>query len=50
MYPGEYAIDYQSIVQVVLRDLFGWDVNTQKGSKGIFGKLIAWTVAHKEQG
>lgn len=49
-YPGACAIEYQSIVQVLLRDLFGWDSDKQEGTEGIFGTLLAWTVAHEEQG
>ena len=49
-YPGACAIEYQSIVQIVLKLLFGWDCEKQQGSKGVFGKLIAFSVAHEEQG
>ena len=33
-----------------MKDLFGWDAKKQKGSKGIFGTLDAYAVAHEEQG
>ena len=49
-YTGACAIEYQSIVQIVLTVLFGWDSEKQQGSKGVFGKLIAFVVAHEEQG
>ena len=49
-YPGACAIEYESIVQIVLKILFGWDSSKQHGCEGIFGELIAWCVAHEEQG
>jgi hypothetical protein len=49
-YPGACALEYESIVQVLLRDLFGWDSQTKSGTTGIFGELIAWAVGHEEQG
>ena len=49
-YPGACAIEYQSIVQVALKVLFGWDLEKQQGTEGVFGTLIAFAVAHKEQG
>ena len=49
-YPGACSLEYQSIVQIVIKALFGWDTNTQTGGVGIFGKLIAFAVAHEEQG
>ena len=47
-YTGAYAIEYQSIVQIVLKVLFGWDSEQQQGSKVVFGKLIAFVVAYEE--
>ena len=49
-YPGACALEYQSIVQILIKELFGWDTNTQTGGIGIFGELEAWAVAHEEQG
>ena len=37
-YPGAYAIEYESVMQIVITVLIGWDQETQKGRKGIFGK------------
>ena len=49
-YPGACAIEYQSIVRVALKVLFGWDSEKQQGTEGVFSTLIAFAVAHKEQG
>ena len=37
-------------MQILLKCLFGWDSAKQMGSKGIFGRLLAWAVGHEEQG
>ena len=50
MYPGACSIEYQSIVQILLEVLFGWDSKKQEGSCGILGTLDAYSVAHEEQG
>ena len=50
MYPGACSIEYQSIVQILLEVLFGWDSKKQEGSCGILGTLDAYAVAHEEQG
>jgi len=50
MYPGACSIEYQSIVQILLEILFGWDSKKQEGSCGILGTLDAYAVAHEEQG
>ena len=49
-YPGACAIEYESIVQIVINILFGWDSVKQQGNRGIFGELLAWCIAHEEQG
>jgi len=49
-YPGACALEYESIVHVLLEVLFGWDSKQQRGKKGIFGSLLAYAVAHEEQG
>lgn len=49
-YPGACAIEYESIVQIVINILFGWDSVKQQGNQGIFGELLAWCIAHEEQG
>ena len=48
-YPGACALEYESIIQTLLKKLFGWDCKKQKGDKGIFGTLLAFCVAHEEQ-
>ena len=49
-YPGVCVIEYQSIIQIVLKVLFGWDSDKEQGGTGILGMLIAYVVAHEEQG
>ena len=49
-YPGACALDYESIVQVLVEILFAWDSEKQEGKVGIFGKLLAFSGAHEEQG
>ena len=49
-FPGACALEYQSIVDIVIKVLLGWDMNKQEGGVGIFGELKAWAIAHEEQG
>ena len=49
MYPGACALEYESIVQIVIKCLFRWDSCTQTGEPGVFGTLEARCVAHEEQ-
>ena len=48
-YPGACATEYQSVIQTLIKRLFCWDSKKQRGKKGIFGTMIAFTVAHEEQ-
>mmetsp|Transcript_8806 Transcript_8806/g.14245 ORF Transcript_8806/g.14245 Transcript_8806/m.14245 type:complete len:508 (-) Transcript_8806:717-2240(-) len=41
-YPGACALEYKSIIQTLLKKLFGWDCKKQKGDKRIFGTLLAF--------
>jgi hypothetical protein len=50
MYPGACSLEYQSIVQITLKILFGWDSMNQEGLDGIIGQLLAYAIAHEEQG
>ena len=50
MYPGACAIEYESIVQVLIKAIFGWDSDKQEGKAGILGTLLAYAGAHEEQG
>ena len=50
LYPGACSLEYQSMVQIALECLFGWDVKTQKGRARILGILEAWCRADEEQG
>ncbi len=49
-YPGACSLEYQSVVQIALKVLFGWDSDKRQGSKGIFGEMIAHGIGHEEQG
>ena len=49
-FPGACSLEYQSIVDIAINVLFGWDANKQEGGSGIVGELKAWAVAHEEQG
>lgn len=49
-YPGACALEYESIIMILMKTLFGWDNKKCKASKGIFGTLLAFCVAHEEQG
>ena len=43
-------LEYQSIVEITIKVLFGWDMNKKQGGVAIFGKIKAHSVAHEEQG
>ena len=49
-YPGACSLEYQSVVQIALKVLFGWDSDKRQGSEGVFGELIAYAIGHEEQG
>ena len=49
-FSGACSLEYQSIVQILIHALFGWDIKKQRSTgSGVFGELIAWAVAHEEQ-
>ena len=48
-YPGACSLEYQSLMQVFIQVLIGWDKGKQCGKNGIFGKPLAWTEACEEQ-
>jgi hypothetical protein len=37
-------------MKTLLRTLFGWNCKKRKGTKGIFGTLLAFSLGHEEQG
>ena len=50
-FPGLCSWDYQRIMQLVIKHIFGWDEENQKSTGiGLFGELEAWTLATEEQG
>ena len=49
-HPGAGAIEYQSLLQIVIEDLLGWDINKGKpNGKGVFGVLEAFGATTEEQ-
>jgi hypothetical protein len=49
-FPGACSLNFQSVMQIVLEVLLGWDPERQKGSEdGIFGELDAWGMTVEEQ-
>ena len=48
-YPGACAIEYESVIQVVIAILIGWDQGNNQGSNGIFGIPLAYADCCEEQ-
>ena len=48
-YLGACAIEYESVIQVVVAVLIGWDRDNHKGSSGIFGIPQAYADCCEEQ-
>ena len=44
-YPGACSLEFQSLMQVFINVLLGWDEKKKCGAKGIFGKVLAWIEA-----
>ena len=50
-HPGLCTEEYQRMMELVIRHLFNWDVETQKSNGvGLFAKILAWCLATEEQG
>ena len=47
--PGACALEYESVMQVVIEVLIGWDKNRGQSRNGIFGEVQAWSNACEEQ-
>ena len=54
MYPGACALVYESLMQIVIECLLGWNSEEQRGGQvggeGIFSTLEAWARTDEEQG
>ena len=48
-YPGACALEYESIIQIVIHILIGWNSKGQKGTNGIFGIPLAYADCCEEQ-
>ena len=48
-YPGACSLEFQSLMQIFINVLLGWDEKKKCGTQGIFGKVLAWTEADEEQ-
>ena len=48
--PGACAREYNSIMQIIMESLIGWDFKLGKQSKlGIFGEVLGWGDTTEEQ-
>ena len=48
-YPGACALEYQSILQIVINILIGWDSTSRSHKSGIFGIPLAYADCCEEQ-
>ena len=52
-FPGMTAIAFEKALNIVIREVIGWDQETDmpgQNYKGLFGKVSAFTIAVEEQG
>ena len=49
-YPGACAIEFNSVIHIVIECLIGWNIKEGKGYKGIMGVPEAYSIAIEEQG
>jgi Helitron helicase-like domain at N-terminus len=51
-YPGLCAEEYSRIMDLVIKHVFGWNIETNRKEQtiGLFGDVIAWCLATEEQG
>jgi hypothetical protein len=48
--PGACAREYESIMQIIMESLIGWDFKKQEQtSTGIFGEVLGWSDTTEEQ-
>ena len=48
-YPGACAMDYENIIQIVIKTIIGWNQSEQRGYKGAFGIPLAYGDSCEEQ-
>ena len=48
-YPGACAVEYESIIQIVINVLIGWNEKMKTGTNGIFGVPLAYADCCEEQ-
>lgn len=50
-YPGLCAEEYARIMELIIKHVFGWDIeNSKQSTTGMFGDILAWCLATEEQG
>ena len=50
-YPGVCAMEYENVINTVIRYIFRWDEHEKKSvGVGLFGETQAWCLATEEQG
>ena len=51
-YPGLCAFDFEQVLDIIIEDVLGWDVDKRKSQTegGAFGRLNGWYIAVEEQG
>ena len=48
--PGACSLEYQSIIQIIVKEIIGWDKEKNIGTNGLFGIPIAYAITDEEQG
>ena len=49
IYPGTCAIEFNSVIHIVIVCLIIWDMKKRKGCKGIMGILEAYAIGIENQ-
>jgi hypothetical protein len=49
-HPGACSLEFQSMMQIIIEAVIGWDRDSCTGTRGIFGVPIAFAGADEEQG
>ena len=50
-YPGACSLEYENVIQILIEDLFQWDLKKQRSKgKGVLGTVEAFRPPDEEQG